>query len=106
MPPFNALGAQDGYDSDTEVESSDDDDDYINLFDLDQFRRDGNDIRFQLPSQNPNFTLSKTMEDIHRKATTIKRRKTTKSVLRRKSTKSPTLGTILLLLLDSLCLTQ
>lgn len=73
------------------ADSSDSESGYSEIFDADQFVRDGNDIRFQLPSQNINLTLTRDLEDIQRRTSTIKRRKT-KSLMRRKSTKPPTAG--------------
>lgn len=67
--------------------------DYLEIFDPDQFVRDGNDIRFQLPSQNPSLTLARNIDEAQRKSTTILRRKTTKkSIVRRKSSKAPPVG--------------
>lgn len=71
------------------VVDDDDYNDYHEWFDPEQFLQDGNDIRFQLPSQNPDLTLSR---DESRTGVTLKRRKTT--AIRRKSTKrAPPIGT-------------
>lgn len=69
------------------------DDDYLEIFDHERFIRDGNDIRFQLPSNNAALALSKNMEDVQKKASSLKRLNTMRiAVVRRKSTKAPTIG--------------
>ncbi|XP_067944299.1 transmembrane channel-like protein 7 isoform X2 [Watersipora subatra] len=68
------------------------DDDYLEIFDPDKFIRDGNDIRFQLPSSNAALTLGRNLSDIQKKTSSMKRRNTTRrAIVRRKSTKPPTL---------------
>lgn len=75
--------------------SSDSEEEYTPLYDPDRFVRDGNNIRFQLPSQSASLTLARNLDEAQRKATSLLRRKTTKrSVVRRKSTKAPPVGTL------------
>lgn len=81
---------QDGEPS-NEHENSEED--LMQMFDANRFMRDGNDIRFQLPSQTASLTLARNLDEAKRKATSVIRRKTTKrSVVRRKSTKPPPVG--------------
>ena len=56
--------------------------------------RDGNDIRYQLPSSNAGLSLGRNHDDPPKSSMSIKRRKTTRvaAMVRRKSTRPPPVG--------------
>lgn len=95
---YFSLEGDDGYDEDDEASIADD---YLEIFDADQFVRDGNDIRFQLPSNNAALTLSHNIDDVQKKSLSLKRRKTTRAaVVRRKSTRPPPVGELIYMYQD------
>ena len=69
------------------------DEEYMEIFDPEKFIRDGNDIRFQLPSNNAALSLGRNLDEMNKKSTSIKRRNTTRvAVMRKKSVQPPTIG--------------
>ena len=60
----------DGYEEDNESDAED----YLEIFDANQFMRDGNDIRYQLPSSNAGLSLGRNHDDPPKSSMSIMRR--------------------------------